>query len=161
MAPTITLKGSSKVVVTKGKPFVDAGATALDPEDGDVTDLIVAVNPVDINTLGTYTVTYNVSDVSGNKATQVTRTVEVTPFDALQGLEASKLKVYPNPSNGQFTVDADATYTLDIFDVMGVKVYSKIVEPSINSVDLGSLKGFYLLKIYNNTNSYSSKIEVQ
>ena len=34
---------------------------------------------VDINTVGTYTVTYNVSDAAGNAATQVTRTVNITP----------------------------------------------------------------------------------
>ena len=34
---------------------------------------------MDINTVGTYTVTYNVSDAAGNAATQVTRTVNITP----------------------------------------------------------------------------------
>jgi len=33
---------------------------------------------VDVNTEGTYTVTYDVSDAAGNAATQVTRTVTVT-----------------------------------------------------------------------------------
>ena len=32
-----------------------------------------------MNTVGTYTVTYNVSDAAGNAATQVTRTVNITP----------------------------------------------------------------------------------
>ena len=39
----------------------------------------MTVNAVDVNTVGTYTVTYNVSDAAGNAATQVTRTVNITP----------------------------------------------------------------------------------
>lgn len=38
---------------------------------------IVTVNPVDINTIGTYVITYNVTDAQGNAAVQVTRTVDV------------------------------------------------------------------------------------
>ena len=39
----------------------------------------MTVNAVDVNTVGTYTVTYNVSDAAGNAATQVTRTINITP----------------------------------------------------------------------------------
>ena len=46
----------------------DAGATAWDAFDGDLTASIVTVNPVDTAILGTYTVTYNVTDSSGNAA---------------------------------------------------------------------------------------------
>ena len=35
------------------------------------------VSTVDTQTVGSYTVTYNVSDASGNAATEVTRTVNV------------------------------------------------------------------------------------
>ena len=57
--------------------YVDAGATALDNLDGDITGSIVTVNPVDTGVLGPYTVTYNVDDSSGNSAAQVTRVVNV------------------------------------------------------------------------------------
>src|SRR5258708_1426314 len=57
--------------------YTDAGATASDNCGGNITSRIVTVNPVDANTLGTYTVTYNVSDTVGNAAVQVTRTVIV------------------------------------------------------------------------------------
>ena len=35
------------------------------------------MNPVDETTVGTYTVTYNVTDANGNAAVEVTRTVNV------------------------------------------------------------------------------------
>jgi len=39
--------------------YVDAGATASDNYDGDITASIVTVNPVNTAVKGTYTVTYN------------------------------------------------------------------------------------------------------
>jgi hypothetical protein len=75
--PVITVVGSSPVSLTVGGTYTDSGATASDDIDGDITDNIVTINPVDENVVGTYTVTYNVSDSSGNAATQKTRTVNV------------------------------------------------------------------------------------
>lgn len=76
--PVITLLGSNPVNIDLGTSYTDAGATATDDIDGDITSRIVTVNPVNVNVAGTYTVTYNVSDVAGNAATEVTRTVNVT-----------------------------------------------------------------------------------
>lgn len=80
--PVITLVGSTPVTVEAGSVYTDAGATALDGVDGDRTANIVTVNSVNSNAVGTYTVTYNVSDVVGNAATQVTRTVNVVDTTA-------------------------------------------------------------------------------
>lgn len=76
-APVIQLRGSQTVNITIDSQYVDAGATATDPEDGDLTSRIVVANPVDTTVLGTYTISYSVSDLSGNAATPVTRTVNV------------------------------------------------------------------------------------
>jgi len=75
--PVITLLGSASVTITEGDTYTDAGATALDDTDGDITANIVTVNPVDVNTPATYIVTYNVSDAAGNAADEVARTVVV------------------------------------------------------------------------------------
>ncbi|MDA8878873.1 DUF5011 domain-containing protein, partial [Porticoccaceae bacterium] len=77
--PVITLLGEAEVSLELGSTYTDAGATAVDNIDGDITANIVTINPVDVNTVGTYTVTYNVSDAAGNAAIQVTRTVNITP----------------------------------------------------------------------------------
>lgn len=76
--PVITLIGDETVNLKVGDAYEDAGATALDDVDGDITDSIDIVNPVDTSTAGTYTITYNVSDAEGNKAIEVTRTVIVS-----------------------------------------------------------------------------------
>jgi hypothetical protein len=74
--PTITLNGSSTVNLQAGDIYIDAGATASDAEDGNLTASIVVSNPVDTSIAGTYIVSYNVTD-SANTVV-ATRTVIVT-----------------------------------------------------------------------------------
>jgi len=75
--PTITLLGQNPVTLTVGDRYTDAGATANDDRDGNITANIQTTSNVDTTVAGTYTVTYNVSDAAGNVADTVTRTVVV------------------------------------------------------------------------------------
>ncbi|MCI9039027.1 MAG: DUF5011 domain-containing protein, partial [Clostridia bacterium] len=75
--PVITLEGQPEVIVEVGDTYTDAGAIANDNYDGVITEKIITVNPVDTTVVGTYTITYNVTDANGNKADEVTRTVRV------------------------------------------------------------------------------------
>jgi hypothetical protein len=96
-APTITLLGDATVTIMVGDTYTDAGATASDPQDGDITDQIFVDNPVDANTVGTYTVTYTVQDSAGNPAeAQRTVIVQAEPVD--------------QPPN--ITLNGDATVTV-------------------------------------------------
>ncbi|MGV6808778.1 MAG: immunoglobulin-like domain-containing protein [bacterium] len=100
-APVITLLGNSTVTLTEGDRYSDAGATASDNIDGNITNNIVVSNPVDTAKAGTYTVRYNVSDAAGNAATEVTRTVTVNaaPTTGKQAdLRISFRKTYPSGS---------------------------------------------------------------
>ncbi|HZK07911.1 MAG TPA: immunoglobulin-like domain-containing protein, partial [Bacteroidales bacterium] len=77
-APVITLLGDANVSLCKGDTYEDAGATAADVHDGSLTGSIVVTGlPIAVNTPGTYTITYNVSDAAGNPAIEVTREVIV------------------------------------------------------------------------------------
>ncbi|MBW8012843.1 MAG: DUF5011 domain-containing protein [Chloroflexi bacterium] len=75
--PVITLLGTSPVELVVDDIYTDEGATALDDTDGDITATIVTVSTVDTSVVGDYTVTYNVTDVAGNVAVEVVRTVNV------------------------------------------------------------------------------------
>ncbi|MBC1906762.1 DUF5011 domain-containing protein [Listeria booriae] len=79
-APVIV---ASDQTIKKGKAFdVMAGVSASDLEDGDVTSgITVTANDVDTNTVGTYHVTYSVTDSDGNTTTK-TITVTITSNDA-------------------------------------------------------------------------------
>ena len=76
-APAITLLGDSLVEISSDSTYIDAGATAVDLEDGDLTGKIIVTGSVNTHILGTYYIYYNVTDSAGNKAEEVTRTIKV------------------------------------------------------------------------------------
>jgi hypothetical protein len=78
--PTITLNGSNLLEVDEDTTYTEQGATWSDNIDGfgAVTDI---TTDLDITTPGTYTVRYNYTDTSGNKATEVVRTITVVAVD--------------------------------------------------------------------------------
>lgn len=79
--PVITLIGASELNLTVFDSFIDAGATAFDAEDGDITgSIVVGGDIVNMAERGVYIITYNVSDAAGNQAVEVTRIVNVTLF---------------------------------------------------------------------------------
>ncbi|WNS44135.1 S-layer homology domain-containing protein [Paenibacillus sp. MMS20-IR301] len=96
--PVITLLGEPSVQLKNGAVYHDAGATAADDRDGDITDRIVtavtkdgkSVLTLDTSAAGTYVILYNVSDSAGNAAVQVTRAVTVD--------EAEQPVVTPEPT---------------------------------------------------------------
>lgn len=79
-APQITLKGNPIENIEVGNTYDDAGATALDDIDGDLTSSIaVSGEVIDTSTVGgPYTVQYKVSDSNGNDA-YASRIVNVVP----------------------------------------------------------------------------------
>ncbi len=81
--PVISLLGANPVELNVGDSYSEAGATAVDDIDGDISDYIV-IDTSEVNTTapGSYQVTYNVSDAAGNAATEVVRTVNVSDVTA-------------------------------------------------------------------------------
>ncbi|HSE34661.1 MAG TPA: immunoglobulin-like domain-containing protein, partial [Candidatus Paceibacterota bacterium] len=75
--PVITVLGDNPMDILLGATFTDPGATAADPEDGNITSSIVATGTVNTLAIGTYTITYTVSDSDGLAADPKTRTVRV------------------------------------------------------------------------------------
>ena len=78
--PTITLEGANPQSIELGTSYSELEATATDNTDDNSTltdSIVIDASAVNVNTIGSYTVTYNVSDAAGNAAIQVTRTVNV------------------------------------------------------------------------------------
>jgi hypothetical protein len=75
VAPIISLSGANTVTLYKGQTYIDEGATATDNFDANIT--VVTSESVDINTVGTYIITYSAVDAAGNSATPVTKAVNI------------------------------------------------------------------------------------
>ena len=72
--PVLSLNGELVLVLDQGTEYAEQGAQVADEC---TAPLIIGGDAVDTNTAGTYTVTYNATDNSGNSAAQIIRTVQV------------------------------------------------------------------------------------
>ena len=74
--PVITLKGQNPDRVILGSVYADAGASALDNVDGDISANIVVSSAVNTAARGSYEIKYSISDSAGN-TNETIRTVYV------------------------------------------------------------------------------------
>jgi hypothetical protein len=85
-APVITLKGKKNDTISLQTTFMDAGATAIDDKDGDISAFIIVSGSVNTNVTGDYVKEYNVRDGAGNIAVKATRQIRVkNDVDYLNG----------------------------------------------------------------------------
>lgn len=75
--PIITLNGNSTTILPIGSEYVELGATAMDPQDGDLSAQITILGEVDTEQVGDYTVRYSVVDPQQNTAIEKVRIVRV------------------------------------------------------------------------------------
>ncbi|MBP9186139.1 MAG: DUF5011 domain-containing protein, partial [Bacteroidia bacterium] len=114
-------------------------------------------------------ITYQVTDSSGNTSNKARRRVYV---DFKTGLKESTsnqmLAVYPNPSNGVFTINTKENLTgkteVVMYNILGAKVYNQTIEMVGNTATLnvqGLSAGVYMLQITNNGKQYTQRISMK
>ena len=103
-APTITLVGSSTINIEEGDSYTDAGASASDEVDGDISSSITTSGSVDASTPGTYTLTYSVSDAAGNSV-ELTRTIIVAVATKITALAATGIVSEQTPAEARTTIN--------------------------------------------------------
>ena len=74
--PELELFGGASVTREAGQAWAEPGAAGHDARDGNLTASITVTGTVDMNTTGTYILTYSVADAAGNEA-NASRTVTV------------------------------------------------------------------------------------
>ncbi len=100
--PVLVLNGTSPMDIPYGSVFVDPGVTATDNADVSINTAEITSGNVNTSKTGSYLLTYNAQDVSGNSADEVSRIVNVVKADA--SLTISDLLVYYNGSPRSVTV---------------------------------------------------------
>ncbi|MCF6364408.1 MAG: DUF5011 domain-containing protein [Gammaproteobacteria bacterium] len=159
--PVITLNGANPLDLLVGDSYTDPGATALDNVDGDITgNIVVAGDTVDTATVGSYAVTYNVSDTAGNPAVQLTRTVNVgddtPPVITLLGTDPLDLLVgdtYTDPGVTA-TDDIDGDITSRIV-VAGDTVDTAVAGTYVVTYDVSDLAGNFAVQLTRTVNVVS------
>ena len=150
--PVITLLGENPVNIEVGKTYTDDGATSTDNYDGDITSSIVVTGTVDTDTLGTYVLSYNVSDSSSNDGVTVTRTVNVVETLSYENYILSQFKVFPNPSEDYINIVSPFTVlNIDIYDINGKSVLKSKENNKELIINISKLKtGIYMILINKN-----------
>ena len=121
IAPQISLTGASTVDIYVGTAYSDLGATATDNVDDNATltaAIVIDASAVNVNAVGNYTVTYDVSDSSGNAASQVIRTVNVIAATTTTTTTTLAPAAISFTSSGSMSFDANGqTPQLKIFTI--------------------------------------------
>ena len=166
--PIITLSGNNPDTVMQNKSYNDPGATATDNVDGNITNKITKLSTLDTSKIGTYIITYSVSDLAGNKATQV-RTVIVTRNTSVKNMSAlnNTLKVYPSPAFNELNISIENISQLPanlvIYDMLGKEVIKQTIttknfNEQLNISQLNN--GVYFLNLSNNNMKQTVKFIV-
>ena len=158
--PSLTLTGDAEVSVTKGAKYEDKGATANDNYDGDITNSIQVEGLVDTEKAGEYTLTYTISDSSGNSA-KLTRKVTVKEPPKKQTVSPSdKVTVNPGPKVVYLTFDdGPGPYTKKLLDVLNkynVKATFFVTNnnPNYNYLFKEMVAGGHAIAIHTATHNY-------
>lgn len=116
--PELTLSGDSRIFLKVGETYQEAGYTAIDNADGDITKNVTITGSVDTSKVGAYYLTYTSTDTSNNVSTE-TRSVFV--YEPAEGFD-----VKPNGKVVYLSFDdGPGPYTeqlLDVLDKYNVKV---------------------------------------
>jgi hypothetical protein len=81
----------------------------------------------------------------------------------LNDIDEMKLSVYPNPSNGNFSLEFNAnTYQIKLYDIVGNMIYNQTsISPKHDFNLFGIAKGTYFIKIQDNEKVLTKKIQIQ
>jgi hypothetical protein len=171
VAPVLTLLGENPDTVIKGSgTYVDAGATATDNIDGDISSHVVVSGTVNTDAVGMYVLNYKVSDNWGNmdSAMRTVIVIDTTHVGLNENeMNFAQLSVYPNPANEQITISAKyiktVPVTVTIVDMLGRTVETRnYTKPEftdvINTANFSN--GVYFCTISNASGSKTLKFMV-
>lgn len=132
------ISGAVNRTINRGDQFIPLqGITAMDEEDGDLTDQITYTGNVNPNVANTYQATYSVVDSAGNLAT-VTITVTVVLVDSEEPLISGAADVTIMIGDEAFTlmngVTANDTLSGDLTDDVTVEGTVNIWVPGVYPV---------------------------
>lgn len=148
--------GANGIITPSGTINVAQGANqtfAMIPNTGYEVQNVY----IDGNSVGALT-SYTFTNVTANHQIYVT----FMHVDSVEENDDLALEIYPNPTNGEFTVEYEDLQHICIVNPLGQIVYNAEVESNQVHIDLsGMVKGVYIIQIDANGLQTTRKIIVQ
>jgi len=95
------------------------------------------------------------------------KTIDCFASSVNEIISTDDINIFPNPSNGQFTINEKGQRTMDkleIYNLLGEKIYTATNNKQQKTYDIdisNSPKGFYFVKIFVKDKIYTEKIVIQ
>lgn len=136
--PSLSLDGNTSDTIIKGNKYNEPGYKATDKCDGDITDNVIVTGTVKTDTVGTYTLTYEVTNSVGKKVSK-TRTIKVINRQVVTNIPANGKKIIYLTFD-----DGPSAYTsklLNILDKYGIKATFFVTGNNINLISQEKSRG--------------------
>ncbi len=144
--PTVTALSNTSLICVGQTASLTANGAATYSWNTTATTTVIAVSPT-VNT------TYTVTGITNGCIGTTTITQAVSPCTGIQSLTNvnSLISVYPNPSNGMYTIETENATTVNVFDALGKVVYTQKLADGKHIINLSNLNnGLYILKAESN-----------
>ena len=135
--PELELFGGASVTREAGQAWAEPGAAGHDARDGNLTASITVTGTVDMNTTGTYILTYSVADAAGNEdnASRTVTVVDTTnPVLTLLGdanMSQAKNSAWVDPgATASDSLDGNLTSSITITGTVDVNTCLLYTSPS-------------------------------
>ena len=138
---SIELLGAKVVTITLGNDYIEAGYTAVDSNNNDITSEVVVNSNLQINEVGTYQITYQVNGIEEQRIIKVVEPTNET-YIYLKGEKNIYLKVgakYVEPGFvAHDTNDGSLTDSVVVTGTVNTKIKGlyKIVYTVVNSNEI-------------------------
>lgn len=160
--------GIGDLTVTTQLKFGTVAGTFTVKVDGNTVGTIpysttLTTTTIAVNVSGNVVLSFDTNSVTGNRVAFDDLSWSCSSTLSTQNFTGNDFKIYPNPSNGTFRIDYDASIgniDVEIYSTLGQKVFEKqnISNNLITTNDLQS--GVYLIKITNGSKSTFKKIVI-
>jgi len=96
-------------------------------------------------------------ETNGGNINYIIKANAVNTF--VSSIDNDKIKIFPNPSNGIFSINLEDTKQIQVYNSVGKLVLSKLFTQQNNSINLSNYKkGIYFLKINGSKTNFVKKL---
>ncbi len=160
----IDIEFSEKVYGFEQTDVVIANATISDFDDSSAPVYTLAISPTASGSITIDVPENSATDSIGNQNTAASQWSISYTATGIEDFDNLGINIFPNPSNGKFTVEFNKEKTGDIiiYNLSGKKVYHEQLSEKSQEIDLSSLpKGVYILRLNIDKNELSTKLLIK